>query len=92
MLLQCYLLGALPIICCHRLCAWALSISCYHGLHVIYQEHCQLGTTVIQKIFSVMLFSLLSKETKIRNLKMHFYIRFWYKKLKLKTMYKKNLE
>ena len=25
-------------------------------------------------------------KTKIRNLKMHFYIRFWYKKLKLKTM------
>ena len=52
---------------------------------------------VILEIFSVMQFSLLSKKkTKIRNLKMHFYIRFRYKKLKLKTMKitntKKNLE
>ena len=29
---------------------------------------------------------MLSKRAKIRNLKMHFYIRFQYKKLKLKTM------
>ena len=35
---------------------------------------------------SCIIFRLLSKKTKIRNLKMYFYISFQYKKLKLKTM------